>query len=480
MEPVERLLHYCRSTITTAWGITSTKPITTSVVNQTLRNLINKHDLLTMCIRKSADTVPHFCKMDSDVLDNIEAVICLDEQWESAVEKTRDPEVFDSEKGPLWKCIFLPNASICHNNAQDLQNYSCVIIFVLDHAITDGRGTVQILNDFITILDQNLLGKALNTEFSPPIQPLEYFLEKSYPLSFMQRTLVLLGQILCSFEFVVKFIIWVENTWFPNYFIQQFGLERKKNPKSRKTTQVHLQILNKQETRNVIVSCKKNGCSVQGALQAASTIAMLQIFNENRKKSPKRIKTIVPIDMRRRLTDFPLDSQSLSFSKHVVPDVRYGSMWDFPRCNASDFWKLARDSTRAIHLNIERNEFLYPRVYIIPPLLEQHFDLLRENLIRDDTMLLVNSLGKFSLPHCNVKLTGFLFGTCGTDFGPIFVTYAATIDNILSITHSYHPHVTSEESSRQYICNFESILKSIIKEDENMNSCTKNSNVSSG
>ena len=478
MERSERLLHDCRSTITTAWGITSTKPITISVVNQTLRNLINKHNLLTMCIRKSKDTVPHFFKMDSDALDNIEAVICYDEQWESAVEKTRDPEVFDAEKGPLWKCIFLPNASISHS--KHIQNYSCVIIFLLDHAITDGLGTVQLLKDFITILDQTLLGKALNIEFSQPIQPLDYFLEKSYPLSFMQRTLVLLGQILCSFKFVVKFIIWVENTWFPNYFIQQFGLERKKNPKSRKTTQVHLQILNKQETRNVIVSCKKNGCSVQGALQAASTIAMLQIFNENRKKSPKRIKTIVPIDMRRRLTNFPLDSQCLSFSKHVKPDVRYGSMSDFPRCNASDFWKLARDSTRAIHLNIERNEFLYPRVYIIPPLLEQHFDLLRENLIRDDTILLVNSLGKFPLPDCNVKLTGFLFSTRGTDFGPIFTTYAATIDSILSITHSYHPHVTSEESSRQYICNFEKILKSIITEDENMNSCTKKTNVSLG
>ena len=71
----------------------------------------------------------------------------------------KNKDIFDSENGPLWKCIFLPNASINNNGAENLLKYNCALIFVQDHAINDGVGTVQMMKDFLFILNQLLAGK---------------------------------------------------------------------------------------------------------------------------------------------------------------------------------------------------------------------------------------------------------------------------------------------------------------------------------
>ena len=85
----------------------------------------------------------------------------------------------------------------------------------------------------------------------------------------------------------------------------------------------------------------------------------------------------------------------------------------------------------------------------------------------NDVPLLVSTLGSFSISESNTifaKPTGFPFSVITTRFGPVFTTYAATLDDQMSITHSYYPHVTSKYIAREYFSKFKAILELLTKD----------------
>ena len=81
--------------------------------------------------------------MDVEVLNNIQVEIRDDTDWKIVTDEKRDSNVFYFENGPLWKCVFLPNATMNNTLTEDLLQYNCVVIFIQDHVINDGTGTVQ-------------------------------------------------------------------------------------------------------------------------------------------------------------------------------------------------------------------------------------------------------------------------------------------------------------------------------------------------
>ena len=162
--------------IVNAFGITSSVPVTQDIINQTLTHLINIHTLFRMCIRRNKDGALSFYKMDTDTLNNIKAEIRIDTDWKIAADEKREGNDFDFENGPLWKCIFLPNAAMNNDLTEDLLQHNCVVIFVQDHAINDGIGSVEMIKQFMSILNRLLDNRKVETSLSPPVLPTEYFL----------------------------------------------------------------------------------------------------------------------------------------------------------------------------------------------------------------------------------------------------------------------------------------------------------------
>ena len=266
--------------IVNAFGITSSVPSTQDTINQTLKHLMNIHTLFRMCVKRNKDGVLCFYKMETDTLNNIKAEIHTDTEWKIAADKKREGHDFDFENSPLWKCIFLPNAAMNNDLIEDLLQHNCVVIFVQDHAINDGIGSVEMTKQFMSILNRLLDNKKVETPVSPPVLPTEYFLNQKHPMTAFQKSLKLLLPKLLRFKCTSPLLLWIIN----KFVIKNVNVEEDSRTK---TNGSYLQMISRKETKNLVQACRNNGCTVQGAIQAAS----------------KRINTSVTIDMRRRLLD---------------------------------------------------------------------------------------------------------------------------------------------------------------------------------
>ena len=449
------------SPIVNGLGITSSVPLTPTIINETLKHLMKMHTLLRMCIRKNEDGVLSFYKMAKNTSNSIEAEVREETDWETVIYlNQRKGDIFDSENGPLWKCIFLPNATIKNDSDENLLKYNSALIFVQDHAINDGVGTVFMMKNFMFILNQLLAGKKLETNISPPVLPLEYFLNQKFPMNVIKKCLIIFLQTLLSFECITSCIIWVKSKFETNILFER--LEGERNSKCVKTTRFHVHILKAKETKRLVQACRNNGCTVQGIIQAASNKALADILHARGVKGPVDLNTLVPVNLRRRLHDFSKQCKASTYVKGLKISQ------DTLHLNSKCIWSLARNFSEGIHANVENNRYLEPLLYVKCVMIERYFNRVKKiGRSTNNVSLLVSSLGRFSISESNTvfaKPTGFPFSIITTTYGPAFITYAATFDDQMSITHTYYPHVTSEYITNEYITQFKAILEHLTKD----------------
>ena len=73
------------SPIVNGLGITSSVPLTPTIINETLKHLIRMHTLLRLCIRKNEDGVLSFYRMPTNTLNNIETEVREETDWENVI-----------------------------------------------------------------------------------------------------------------------------------------------------------------------------------------------------------------------------------------------------------------------------------------------------------------------------------------------------------------------------------------------------------
>ena len=448
--------------IVNAFGITSSVPVTQDIINQTLTHLINIHTLFRMCIRRNKDGALSFYKMDTDTLNNIKAEIRIDTDWKIAADEKREGNDFDFENGPLWKCIFLPNAAMNNDLTEDLLEYNCVVIFVQDHAINDGIGSVEMIKQFMSILNRLLDNRKVERSLSPPVLPTEYFLNQKHPMTAFQKCFQLLLQTLLSFKCTTSLLLWIIN----KFIIKDVKVEEDSPTKS---TRSHLQMFSRKETKNLVQACRNNGCTVQGAIQAASSVALLHILRKDGKKLPDEINTSVSLDMRRRLLDDSAEFLTGSHAAQLRMGIDIGEEILQLDRSTTLLWKFARQSTNALHTKIKENQHLLNGLMYVPAaFIEKHFSLLMKvGRLCHPYLLFVSSLGRFNISESSItlaKLNGFHLKFSGTKREELFTTFAATFDGQLSISHSYYPHVTSEYIKNEYYRKFEEVIEILIKD----------------
>ena len=70
------------SPIVNGLGITSSVPLTPTIINETLKRLMKMHTLLRACIRKNENGVLSFYKLPTKTLNIIETEVCEEADWE--------------------------------------------------------------------------------------------------------------------------------------------------------------------------------------------------------------------------------------------------------------------------------------------------------------------------------------------------------------------------------------------------------------
>ena len=210
----------------------------------------------------------------------------------------------------------------------------------------------------------------METPLSPPVLPTEYFLNQMHPMTAFQKCFKLLFQTLLSFKCTTSLLLWIIN----KFVIKDVKVEE---DSPTKTTRSHLQMFSRKETKNLVQACRNNGCTVQGTIQAASSVALLHILRKEGKKLPHKINTSVSLDMRRRLLDDSAEFLTGSHAAQLRKGIDIGEEILQLDRSTTLLWKFARQSTNALHTKIKENQHLVNVLMYVPAaFIEKHFSLL--------------------------------------------------------------------------------------------------------
>ena len=186
-----------------------------------------------------------------------------------------------------------------------------------------------------------------------------------------------------------------------NIFFQQMGLEEERNPQCVKSTRCHVQIMKTKETRSLVQTCRKNGCTVQGIIQAVSNMAIADILHARGAKGPINVITCVPIDIRQRILDLSNQYQWSPYVKSLL--IGHKTAKDSLLFNSKLLWNLARNFCNTVHSQIEKMPFLNSQCYIHCMVLERYFNRVKKiNRRANDVSLVVSSLGRFAVSQSNI------------------------------------------------------------------------------
>ncbi len=470
--------------MTSAIGVTSKIKLTEETIRDALYILMKRHALLSMCIRRNSDNMLHFYEME---VESVDLTVREDCSWEKVVEETRGFDQFDTAYGPLWRVIFMPNAKLEANTADcavenetnseaddELENtefaHNSVVVFVQDHAINDGVGTVTLNKDFIFILNELLNGREIDAARPPPMPPQEYYINKNKRANIMIHFIKMLHLTLASFIPFAKIGMFVTNySMLSNCFVKYCGLEKQRNREAKKTTRVQLRYLNLDETQMLVEKCKENECTVQGVIQAACNLALTKMMCDGGAKLPLTFFTGVPMDSRKRIIDGSYTNDCSEYGGFLFI-LHYTKHDKAMNMNVESFWNVARYSSKQVHYEITRYwKWLHHTGDFLTLMLDQGYALEKYwNYGRGFSPIVASTIGKFTFMGYQddmlIKPSGIMFSVAGHTSGPIFGTYAITIDGKMSISSTYYPHVTSDAKAREFADLVVNYIRNVINE----------------
>ena len=142
----------------------------------------------------------------------------------------------------------------------------------------------------------------MNLPISPHLLlPLHYYLNKVYPETTLQKLLDLFFLTVLNFKVLVYYVLQMVALKYRNgdSYSRYIGFEVDKTPNCKQSTRCKLQILSKKDVQKLLEACRKNSCTVQGAIQIAANVALLSILRDHGANLPVKMHTTVPFDSRK-------------------------------------------------------------------------------------------------------------------------------------------------------------------------------------
>ncbi len=392
------------------------------------------------------------------------------EKWEDLLE-CAVLKMYNYKSEALWKLWFLPNAK--YTDLQDKENneissypYECACIFSFHHAIVDGRSDLRIAGRFLSYLDDSINGLPNTSKPFSMLPPIEHFMDSFFKESLMdQIRFMLLGTVSHIPGFAAILVKWLTEK---NTFITACGSEIQKNPSIKPCTHILPLEFSCEETAALVAACRKHHTAVQGAVQAAASVAIATIINHGILKGVTKIKVNVPINLR-HILGVPDDYAGV-YSSEI--------QWDqttIPVHSKADFWKLANNITKTIECKVrfgEMYEDIKEMGLFISMLMNSSSPL--SNLFHDpshrmECVLTVSARNCTFLEQddsSNVKLRA-LFSCDGEhEGGSVFVNNIVTFGGQLFWSVNYSNTVLSEVTAKDYIKKIKDTLDMAILPDD--------------
>ena len=306
-------------------SMTSNEELSQERVKKAFYNLAKLHKLLRCCLFNDSNGDLWFKEVLHDADDWI-ILISYDLENETDwlhVAASNLNILFDSEKGPLWRVLWMrcPNI-IASNHFQ----YQYVLVFVAMHLICDARSVFDVLtNQLMPLLEND--GCFVNKPISFP---------KSYEVVFSNKAESELCISRCVIPFYIKSIMniahWLYQSSFSTTKLERFKqVDRKRNPSSLSYSLLQVNSAISTEFVNL---CKLHKCSVHSALIIFIALAGIELA-ENTGLPSDTFKTITfPIDLRKfnkELNTSPMPLGQFVAIGRVTPEISQPFSYDKER-----------------------------------------------------------------------------------------------------------------------------------------------------
>ncbi|CAH3040698.1 unnamed protein product [Porites lobata] len=255
------------------------KPLQESVVKKALELLAERHPMLRICIRKNNDVDYCFQKRHNVLVDLRQ----LDtSNWRNVMEESL-LEKFDVENGPLWRLTFLPNARYETETGSDVNDTSfpheCICIFCFHHSIIDGTSYSRLFAEFVHHLNKLNKNEEPKVTATPMLPPCDVYVDEVIQIKWYHIAMKLAVKLLCFIPGLPKFIKTAMGEK-ENAFSRKHGMEYQRNPQIQPRTKIIPIEFTKEETTTFLRRCKEWQTTVQGAVQTAASVAMVDMMEE--------------------------------------------------------------------------------------------------------------------------------------------------------------------------------------------------------
>ena len=200
-------------------------------------------------------------------------------------------------------------------------------------------------------------------------------------------------------------------------------------------------------------------------MQAAANLALLEVLRKHKVKPPYKWPVCVPVDMRRRLLSNPDSLRVALFA--CMSEVEFEAKEPFSTEDQRTLWDEARRSRGDVLAEISSKRYLVRNRQMRPVSFLTRLNMvLTKKSTAHVSSLVPSSLGRFAVPYSEPKKlesTGVAFVMVAEWCYPALATYASTIDEKLSVTHTSYPAAVSKETAEEFCEAFRKIMERFIE-----------------
>lgn len=421
----------------------SKKKISEDYIRMALTMLAERHPLLSKCVREDVCEGEYFFKD----MEEFQADIRVDtsENWMNVMENELLKKFENTEKGPLWRVVLLPDA--CYKNCvKSDQSFQCVCLFIFHHSIVDGTSYARLFGEFLDRLDEAIKNQVTKVEKMDMLPPMDAYIEDMRTNSAKERIIRNMARMINNIPLLRR--LFIRAIFKIPHYIKVHQVEEVKNIKVGRRTCIIPVELPVAESTQVLAACKRRKVKVHGALQTAAAIAYAKLVTGGEILEELKIGASPTVNLRPYLdSNVPSDYLGAYFTgcpykNKVGPEF--------------DFWELAATASTQIHSFLQAKKMMsfFHIFYDCGNLFQ---DLLKYTRTlpgrRWDDMVFTN-LGNISFLNrdesSSVKIIA-RYGCSGEhNSGNVFANNIATFEGKVFWTFVYYSNITSEEVAKKF------------------------------
>ena len=424
-----------RGSVATVLLLESTVKLSKESLHNALLMVLKRFPLLRMRVTEKREEL-YFEEMeDPQRLDFTTIDDVTVDNWLEVFERQVNGEMFDVRKGPLWRVLLLKEVSYKSGSHGTYKN---AIVFKFHHVIGDALAIFELKKKLLEYLDFVYYQREFEVKSLPFRPPIE----------------VLMGH-------QIKPKIWVnlnrKLNWFSgnpkprNLYLAVFPPADRR---SKRMTCVVPRSLDVNETSAIVKCSKANKCTVNGAVTAATHLAMARLLLNNSQdlKTPLFLDTTYTVNIRNECKP---KIGSEEFGLYATSNTLQMSIPSEDAGNET-FWDFARECTNTVREGIRKGSHLnfLNRV--------QYVDVKTLHAVNSNdvdhafsqTLFLLMNLGSIQINQNQdspYRFAGAHLGVKSDNNGYIFRHAMFTVNGKLYWSMDYFPHLTSKIQAEEFL-----------------------------